>query len=217
MKPKVLVYADSRAKSFDGSVSYVDMLSDDFDVDNKVKPVRRTMWLDFLDFWFSEERNYRAAVVHLGIVDWSPKPISEIQSEYQVKKVVCDRVFGAEAMSIQLRKWFPYRFRGEHTNNLYSLEMMKDSLLPLLIKVPRLLFVGVNSIPQKFIDNGERPENINLVLQYSIAMESALWSVRTWEGEEVDVFTFDGIHPNKEGHRWLAENITREILHGSFL
>ena len=60
-----------------------------------------------------------------------------------------------------LKNNFDVEYEGDKTNNMYSLEMAKEKLIPLLVRIPNLIFINSN----RFVPNWEgdykrgRPKN----------------------------------------------------------
>jgi Protein of unknown function DUF115 len=144
---------------------------------------------------FSPEQ-FDHVILHAGIVDHSPRPLSQMlgrlyepqqvtdadtvkellrtrnfskQKIVNAKKHILDDLFGEAAMRSHFSRPFDEMYEGENTLNLYSLDMMKAALLPRLQAIPNLTFISANSFCPGW--NGDypkaRPDNIRMIEAYS--------------------------------------------------
>lgn len=143
--------------------------------------------------------SYDHVILHAGIVDHSPRPLSQARArlyeptdttdaetvkqllakrKFTDKKVInrkrdiLDDLFSAEAMATHLAKPFAECYEGEPTINLYSMEMMLDRIVPRLKSIENLVFIGSNDFCPGW--NGDfpktRPSNIRIIEDYSRAL-----------------------------------------------
>ena len=85
-RPRVLVYADSRATNVTGPLgksvfrTYVSRLMRSYCVQPVVLPFSHTTLLTSSTSGASDPRTYDAVVLHCGIVDFSPRPVSALRA-----------------------------------------------------------------------------------------------------------------------------------------
>lgn len=187
--------------------------------------------------------NYDHVILHAGIVDHSPRgvtsmmtrlvdpsdvtPIEEHQKliefrDFSKKKIVnakrqlLEDTFGKTAVDAHFNSPFPVLYEGEPTTNLYSLEMLKTSLLPRLRKIPNLIFISSNTFSRGW--NGdfpkERPENIYMIEEYSRVLCEGLdnaINLHQWSDTQVRRFTCDNLHLSKAGSDWIYLRVMEEL------
>jgi len=244
---KILVFADSRGQ-YRPAGSTHQMFSErlgglpGLQVDNFLCPFKWTTTLDFLAYFpLDQLRGYDYVVVYTGIVDWSPRKLSNARddlydnrneanldalllntADYSKKIVNCkkptfDRIFGDDAMHRHLASPFDTVFEGEPTINMYGLEMAQARLLPRLLEVPNLVFINAN----RFVDGWrgdyrrERPANIYLTHAYSDLFSQALGDcvidLRVWDDNDVKRFTCDNLHLTGAGSDFIYDQLAKKF------
>jgi Protein of unknown function DUF115 len=220
---KILLFTDSRGvhKPAGSKHSlYADRLAKhaDLAVTSYLCPYQWTTIPDFLAL--AETLDLAAfdhVILHAGIVDHSPRPVSQMmeklyepavetdakttaallssrkftqQKIVNRKKVILDSLFGAATMKSHLSRPFDDEYEGEKTINLYSLAMLVETLVPRLASIDNLIFIGANDFCPGW--NGDfpkaRPTNIRIIEEYSRELCRML--------------------PNSVNlHQWTAENV----------
>jgi len=218
---RILLYTDSRGKNIRGHCDYKHYgarLAEQFDVDMYLCPEKWTTTLDFLTLCqHIRLEDYDAVILHTGIVDASPRHQRvAIEQIYSTKKAHFDELFGERRIQEYLNTDLGCEYEGDKTINLYSLDMAKHCLLPLLKRIPRLIWIGGNRIVPGWRGNywKERPANISLVEQYFTLFASKLDHVvnlMAWNYDEVRQHTFDNMHPNKTGSDYIYERLLQQI------
>ena len=249
-KLKILIYTDSRGQHVpkeDNHVIYGKKIAKDerFDVTLCLCKMKWTTTLDFLEYLKRENvYNYDLIILHTGIVEHSPrhKKIA-LNSIYEnkengkyyyedfskraggiinEKKEIFDEIFGEENMKKHLETNLGVEYEDDETINMYSIEMLKNSLIPVLKKIPNLVWISSNKIVPDWNGNyfKQRPSNINLIEKYSEIMAKQLpWvlDLNIWNYEEVKMYTCDNMHLSKEGNEYiytkLMEIIEKKYLH----
>ena len=101
---------------------------------------------------------------------------------------------------------------------MYSIKMAEKFLIPKLLEITNLLWISSNRIVPGWNGNywKERPKNIkmiegysNLFLRYFGPQRSV--NLMRWNEEEVKRYTFDNMHPNKEGSDYIYKEILKNI------
>lgn len=220
-KFKIFVYTDSRGDNIPGHTNYqhyVARLEKKYDVEKHLCPEKWTTTLDFLNcIKKTDLKKYDLVILHTGIVDQSPRHQKvAIENLYKDKKAIFDEVFDPIIMHKHLTNDFRIEYEGDKTINMYSMEMAKKNLLPILKKIPNLLWISHNKIVPNWKGNywKERPENINIIEQYSNLFLSELpntINLMIWDFDEVKKFTFDNMHPNKFGSDFIYDSIEQKI------
>jgi hypothetical protein len=140
--------------------------------------------------------NFDMVILHAGIVDHSPRGISNMlknlidpisvtsfeeekvllnsrnfskQKVTNRKRVVLENIFGASKLAAYYSKPFDQSYEGEKTINLYSLDMLKTALVPRLKTIKNLLFISSNNFSRGWSGDftKKRPENIYMIEDYS--------------------------------------------------
>lgn len=223
-KPRILLFTDSRG--FDVKKIfirhhplnfYLADISLHYCVDYQICPKEYTTLIDFIEYFRDNQKSYDLIIVHVGIVDFAPRPRSAaINKIYLPKKKAFDAIFGEESMQIYLSSSLGIQYNGEDTINMYSLSMAEDKLLPILINIPNLIWINLNRFVPGWRGNyyRERPKNIGLVNEYSDFFTKHLRNVvdiSDWDEATIKTYTYDNIHLNRAGSKKLSKHILRNI------
>jgi GT2 family glycosyltransferase len=198
-RKKILLFADSRGQHKPAGQDHPlfgERLAADprLEVELVLCPMKWTTTLDFLATYSAEQlQGYDHVILYTGIVDWSPRRLSNAVSEVYhheapinagnlrlntrdySKKIINDKkqafdgVFGPQAMASHFARPLSTRYEGEPTINMYGLEMARRSLLPRLDAIPNLIFVTANRFVSGWRGDypRERPANIDITHAYS--------------------------------------------------
>ena len=250
IKKRILIFTDSRGQHKPiGSThaTFTERLANiaDLDVDFFVCPMKWTTTLDFLQY-FNGARlaQYDHVILYTGIVEWSPRRaqsalndlydnqttaneenLSLNSRDYSKKivnnkKSIFDRVFGEGAMREHLSRPLETIYDGQHTINMYGLDMARDKLLPILAKIPNLIFITANRFAPDWEGDYKRgrPANISITEQNSdlFATELAnagipLIDLREWSLDDVKIYTCDNIHLTEHGSNYIYERLVKII------
>jgi len=220
-RKRILLYTDSRGNYIKGHCNYKHYgkrLAEHFDVDMYLCPEKWTTTLDFLELCKRIRlEDYDAIVLHTAIVDASPRHQKiALEKIYPPKKAIFDEVFGEQRIWQHLNTDLGCEYEGDKTINLYSLDMAKEYLLPALKKIPNLIWIGGNRIVPGWRGNywKERPANISFIEMYFNLFASELEHVvdlMGWSYDEIKRYTFDNMHPNKEGSDYIYEQLLQKI------
>jgi len=132
------------------------------------------------------------------------------------KKAMLDALFGKEEMSLHLSKPFDVVYEGEKTINLYSLEMMENSLVPSMKKINNLIFISSNDFSPGWRGDflKDRPTNIQVIESYSKSLCKHLSNVinlHQWSPTDVKKFTCDNLHLSAAGSDWVFLALMEEL------
>lgn len=219
---KILLYTDSRGfdvRGVNDYLHYPQKLAKIFNIEMHICEEKWTTTLDFLKLLKNKNvKNYNLIILHTGIVDHSPRhQTTAIKKIYSNKKEIFNEVFGEKTITEHLHKDFNIEYEGDKTINLYSQDMAIQYLLPILKGIPNLLWISHNKIVPGWNGNywKERPRNINVIEDYSILFSKNIPNVidlMSWTYEEVKFYTFDNMHPNKEGSDFIYNEIIKFIF-----
>lgn len=180
-------------------------------------------------------KNFDHVILHAGIVDHSPRQLSSMLSRLvdpadpapeaieqsmiekrdfskgklvNAKRPLLEKMFGKAAVEAHFSAPYDVAYEGEKTINLYSLEMLKASLLPRLQSIPNLIFVSSNTFSDGWQGDypKPRPQNIHMIEDYSRVLCEGLEHVvnlHQWSDAQVRHFTCDNLHLTKEGSDWI--------------
>jgi hypothetical protein len=223
-RPRVLIYADSRARNITAprkthyAGSYVHSLQRSFHVTYRLTPHSHTTLVDFLNFTDQVDlASFDRVILHCGIVDFSPRPLSNLEKLRAAKAKLprFDALFAANA-GYHADPW-DSTYRGEPTSSLYSPEYLRDELLPELAAIPNLTWISSNHFVAGWEGNYDRgrPANIEPVVQgFDAQMRAALPDIvdlSHWTPEQVRACTVDNIHLSRRGFRELAAMLQPRI------
>ena len=251
MKYKILIFTDSRGQHVPNGSDhkiFTELLAENpnIDADMFLCPMKWTTTLDFFYTFKNDElKKYDYIILYTGIVEWSPRPAKSVindiynnQSEENLsaidlntnvykskvvnnKKKIFDNVFGISQINKYLKNNLEVNYEGDKTNNMYSLEMAKNKLIPLLVKIPNLIFINSN----KFVPNWEgdykrgRPKNINFTEKYSELFANQLKNagkivvdLLKWDYEEVQKYTCDNLHLSEKGSNFIHDELIKIIF-----
>lgn len=229
-RPRILVYTDSRGLNFTSPLgkrhygSHVWLLQRKYHVTYAACPEKHTTILDFLRFTKHHQLDQFAAVVlHCGVVDFSPRPLSNVNfiRKYKSEIPEWERLFSAN--SDYHAQTLGVEYEGEPTTTLYSQEYLGSEVIPRLSQIERLVWISSN----RFVAGWEgnyvrgRPANIESVVgAFDALMCSTLPNVvdlHLWSDDEVKRWTMDNVHFTRAGFgevfREIDETIGR-VMHG---
>jgi hypothetical protein len=247
-KPRRLcVYTDSRGfhkhKGFTGSMFW-EKLAGQYQVDSFVQPFKWTTLLDFIGLLADgviDPDNYDFIIVWAGIVDFSPRPNSQLFNGlctpgkpslmhiapgkiYSYARRVNDKSRYVEYLTGDMTtctKWhkeegFDVFFSGERTSNLYPPEVAAIAG-EYLSRIDKLIFIdSCQILPDWDGDFSKgRPRNINAVLRHYDEILTAKLAhkilLSRWSPEEVKRFTIDNLHLTQEGSDELYQQLTKKV------
>jgi hypothetical protein len=223
-RPRVLVYADSRGvnllsvKKTHYIGSYIHALQRRFDVTYWVLPHSHTTIVDFLNVADRVDlTTFDHVVLHCGIVDFSPRPISNIAKVQGGKQGEprFDELF-AEHADYYAHPWDTL-YEGEPTINLYSPAYLNEQVLPALVKIPNLIWISSNHFVAGWDGNYTRgrPANIDqTVHRFEATLHEALPRVvdlSSWSDRQVREMTIDNLHLTRRGFQTVRAMLDQHL------
>lgn len=230
-KRKIFVFTDSRGYEVSNLwnkknpfSSYVGELIKRYNVEYHVCEYSSTTIIDFLyDYERQIERGkkYDFVVAHIGLVDFSPRPYSmaidiiEAKS-HKIKYLGWDLSEIKRYIDIPVSKEI---YNGEKLSNLYSKSFLTNNIIPRLLDIPHLIYIGCNPVLYNWRGNywQNRPQELSSILMdYNALMlqelkEKSIVNIEAWGEKEIKDYTVDNIHLNNNGYKVISEKLN-EIL-----
>ncbi len=215
---KVLLYSDSRGteiyprfKHKNPYFSYIRGYLDSYSVEYELCPHKFTSLLDFLEYT-SENQGYSHIILHCGIVDFAPRPLSSYTSmlkdkENYLKKMGWYHYF-------ENRNDFLCDYEGEACLQFMSREFLINEFIPALEKIENIIYVGINPVVNDWRGNywRDRPDCINEQLEQDLIMLrhfNDVVDLSAWSDEEVKYYTVDNVHYNRKGLNFIGERVSQ--------
>ncbi|QYK03919.1 hypothetical protein [Shewanella zhangzhouensis] len=217
-RKKVLLYTDSRGTEIDSFYkqrnpyfSYIKYLKN-YEVVYKFCPHKFTSILDFLDYYNNSDEVFDFVILHCGIVDFAPRPLSSYHSMLETKYSYLVK-----------RNWLQYflnredflcDYEDEKTLQFMTLEFLENKIVPELQKINGLIYVGVNRVLENWDGNywRKRPSCINQQLvQDQLIMSKVPISIDfcDWSDDDIKKYTVDNVHYNGHGLEHIGEQLYR--------
>lgn len=222
-KERILVYTDSRGYDVGGRMgrnpfnSYIKGLLECYKTDYFICPEKHTTILDFLVKIESLDLSkYKAIVLHCGVVDFSPRPISNLSFVRKSKSSNKYFRIAEEEYNGHYQVYSDVLYNEERTQTLYSIDFLKDIVIPKLLAIPGLIWINSNHFVPNWNGNHSkgRPANIDEVVSaYDHIVSSMLNTIdlKGWSNEEVMKFTVDNIHFSKVGFKEVQNRIFQKL------
>lgn len=223
-RPRLLVYTDSRGFNVIGRLgrtpfgTYVAPLRSRYDLTYRISPEHPTTIVDFLNHLdVVAASDYDAIVMHCGVVDFSPRPLSSIARLRSAKAGSPRFTKLFRANEEHYRRPFQCRYRGEPTVTIYSQEFLLTDVLPGLEALPNLVWVNSNRFVPGWDGNYTkgRPGNIDAVVDdFDRVMMRDLRRVvdlKRWSPAEVQAYTIDNIHFTPAGFATVSRLIDQAV------
>lgn len=219
---KIFVYTDSRGFNVVSRLgktpfeSYIRTLAWNFNVEYYICPEKFTTIIDFLECVKKKDiGQYDVVLLHCGVVDFSPRPLSNIGKLLESKRGSA----AFDKLRTENRSYHsqPYDvvYSGEKTITLYSMEYLSREVIPQLKQITNLVWINSNHFVKGWEGNFTkgRPANIEkLVNEYDALLMQNLANVidlKIWGEKEIMENTIDNIHFTKKGFDQVYK-----LLHG---
>ncbi|MGI2853517.1 hypothetical protein ACRTDR_04775 [Shewanella algae] len=219
-KKKILLYTDSRGTTVESLYkqrnpffSYLKFLKE-FDVVYKFCPHKFTSILDFLDYYDNCDDKFDFIILHCGIVDFAPRPISSYECMLKTKNEYLKRKNWLHYFNN--RKDFLCNYEGEKTLQFMSVDFLEKEIIPELTKISGLIYIGINEVLSDWDGNywRARPACINEQLVQDELMIRNLAisiSLRHWDAHDIKKYTVDNVHYNKLGLSYIGIEIKKVL------
>lgn len=220
-RKKILIYADSRGFEIskisnrrNPFSSYIGFFIKNYNVDFQISPRKHTTTLDFLEWYrkVSRRQKYAHIILHTGIVDFSPRPRSMVKEIFKKKRKLYEKTFEKTQTENHLLSYYETQYENEVTNNLYSLEMADQGLLPRLNQIEGLIWISCNRVLSHWEGNypRKRPGNMNVIDEYNRLFLKSLKrtiDISDWTDDEIVKYTCDNIHLTKLGMQYIKNRL----------
>ena len=185
---------------------------------------KHTTILDFLDHIENTNlSSYSNIILHLGIVDYSPRPQSQFSLVYETKNKLAQKLFPKETMHPQ---FYDNLYEDEKTFSLYNLDFLNNVILKRLTQISKqtkIIWVGVNKVDTNWDGNyvKKRPSNINEILTYQNEILKYLnnneTNIKYIEIDKIKEFnlrkhTLDNMHLSNDGFRLLFKILLNALV-----
>lgn len=226
-KPKLLIFTDSRGyevtKAWNRKSaysSYVGHLAKDFDVDYVICPEFSTTIVDFLYEYqqrCEQGKSYDAVIAHVGVVDFSPRPVTMLNDMMAAKGHKLASLFDSEFdLTAYHQDAFLTLYDGKPVKNFYPTSYLIEHVIPALKRIDNLVMIGCSPVVEHWRGNywRDRPHNMNMILDYSAMMQKEIFNfvdISMWDEQQVKTFTVDNIHLNAAGFEVVYEALCCEL------
>ncbi len=225
-KKRLLIFTDSRGfevtdkfNRFNFLNSYFVHFLNDYRVTLKICPEKHTTLIDFLYYLEVNKKKFDLVLFNVGVVDFSPRPVSQINGIFKKKKKKISRFFDYEEflrLNLVSRNYLEDYF-GEPTLNLYDIDFFKSRIVPLFKNFTNLYWINSNKVLDYWQGNypKPRPKNMGIILQYGTLLElmidtKNLIDISKWSDEEIQHFTCDNIHFSFNGFLEIAKILNKK-------
>ncbi|REL26126.1 hypothetical protein DXX93_05730 [Thalassotalea euphylliae] len=215
-KPRLLVFTDSRGYEVvkpwnrkSAYASYVGKLCKEYHVEHVICPEFSTTVIDFLYEYQSRVaagKKYDAVIAHVGVVDYSPRPVSMLNDMMAVKGHKINTLFPEREFDFKTyhAAHFAELYYGKPVKNFYSQAFLQEQVIPKLQAIEPLIMVGCSPVLTSWHGNywRDRPQNMDMILDYSAVCRDNLANFidySAWDEQTVKQNTIDNIHLSNKG------------------
>lgn len=223
-KRKIYVFTDSRGYNVlrkigkDPFQSYIGRLIKSNKTEYFICPEKHTTILDFLvNIKKIDIKNYDVIIMHCGIVDFSPRPLSNLNFVLNSKSSNEYMMIARNQYGYYYENLSEVQYQGEKTQTLYAPEFLKEVLIPELKKIGNLIWINSNHFVPGWEGNFKkgRPRSIEQTVSYfdSIMCKNLrnIVNLKKWTYDEVKEFTIDNIHFTSKGFARVYEYLDNLI------
>ncbi|HEX8023212.1 hypothetical protein [Mucilaginibacter sp.] len=224
-RSSIYVYTDSRGYNVISRFgktplgSYIQRLLTRYKVTYNICPEKFTTIVDFISLFQTKEnwKNYDFVIMHCGVVDFSPRPLSNIEKVKGSKKndPIFDELF--KANEVHQTKYLGPKYNNEEIVTLYSEAYFESHICPILQKIENLIWIDSNMFVKGWEGNFTkgRPENIQTIVNsYDAILAKYIKnkiSIKDWTPDEIKRYTIDNIHFTSLGFKELTKRIIQKL------
>ena len=222
-KQKILIYSDSRGFEITKAInrkapfqSYMNTLIKKYNCEVFICPEKHTTFYDFLHLLSKKNpKNYFKIICHIGVVDFSPRGSETIPEILNLKQKKITSLFGNDYYNnLRLEENYKTTFYGDPTKSVLGKNQLKD-LADKLNSIPNLIWISCNPVLLNWDGNyfRKRPENINLVNEYSKDLIALLddkidiIDLTNLSRTEIKELSCDNIHLSSKGMNYILNKI----------
>lgn len=182
-------------------------------------PYKHTTLIDFLYFYNTNIKilkKFDFIVIHLGVVDFSPRPKKMLENIRIKKALKVNTLYNIDFNDIDPIQFSNILYNEEQTGSLYSKEFLENYILNKLKEIDNLIYIGINPILFNWNGNYKktRPKNINDVMKFNdVLIKNLNYSIdiSNWTEKEIKEYTVDNIHFNSKGFDFIKSQIKNKI------
>lgn len=224
-RKRILIYTDSRGfeitKLFNRKTpwnSYVNYFIRNYRCDVYICPEKHTTFFDFFNK-LKAKKNLNYVICHIGVVDFSPRPTSDVFNILSLKRDKIIDLFGLkDCYKLMNIIEYPIYYDNQKTASIIN-EKYIDHIANKLNKIENLIWISCNPTVDGWAGNysKERPINIGIVNDKSkklinlLHQRARVVNMTNLNAEEVKSLTCDNIHLTKKGMNWIETQIKRII------
>lgn len=224
-KKRILIYTDSRGfeitKLYNRKnpfSSYARYFIRNYNCEVYLCTEKHTTLFDFFYIINKKSKKYDFVILNTGVVDFSPRPISQINAILDFKKNKIVNLFGLNYFE-SLKKFDGYDtiYMGEKTSAILP-ENYILNFAEKFEQINNLIWITCNPVDVNWRGNysKSRPLNINMVNEKSKLLLKNLNRTKVinytdWSLDEVHKYTCDNIHYSLKGMNLIENNIKRII------
>lgn len=221
---KALIFTDSRGQhkaSFCDKQIFTEKLAAKFDIELMLCPYKWTTTMHFISLIESgviNLANYDKIILYTGVVEFSPRPISNFTSAISDIKPFLERFLKSH---LDLTTTYKVDYMGEDTKSLITIKAYDEVIIPYLKNIgDKLILINTNKIVPNWegdylnVNPNGRPDNINIIKEYSkktLGNFKNLINILDWNDEDVKKYTVDNMHLTYLGSEYLYKK-TKEYL-----
>lgn len=196
--------------------SYLQILSKDYHIDYKLCDYKHTTLIDFLCDYENKikSKKYDAIILHLGVVDFSPRTVAQANEVLKIKKRRLVKTFNLYDVKNIVVNEYLEEYEGERTASLYTEEFFKNFIIDKINKIDQnIIWIGVNKVLSDWNGNYEknRPSNINNIIKYQNVIDNSfngkIISLSSLSDQDIKKYTVDNIHLSLDGFSYIAKKI----------
>ena len=222
---KILIFTDSRGQhksSFSDKLIFTEKLSREFNTELLLCPYKWTTTMHFISLIESGKiniSNYDKIILYTGVVEFSPRPISNFLNAISDIKPFL-KVFLGDYLD--LTNTYKVNYMGEDTKSLITINAYENIVIPYLKAIgDKLILINTNKIVDNWdgnylkINPNGRPSNINIVSKYSektLGNFGNLVNILFWNDEEIKKYTVDNMHLTYLGSEYLYEKTKQYLI-----
>lgn len=214
-------------------------------------PFKWTSTIDFIQCIENQIINiddYDYIILYTGVVEYSPRNLSNLNECYnnikneditfsklinQELKIINNKlsfmkkIFLKDEINEHYNKHSLVKYKDEYTNNMISINMHKNTIIPYLENKlkNKLIFINSNYVLNGWEGNYlkinplGRPKNINIINKYIDLNKKLLSNCINldWYNDDIKKYTVDNMHLTYEGSEYIYSKIVTLLKNNKFL
>lgn len=199
--------------------SYILQLLKNYNIKFKICEYKHTTILDFLaDIAKEDISKYKKIILHVGVVDFSPRPKNDAVKLHKAKKIKAGCIFNSTEMESFNPRYMEEKYKGEDTLAIYDLEFFEKFILDKLSEFgDKLIWISVNEVVIGWDGTyfQKRPGNMNSIMDYQKICDNydGLFKIIEMKNDDSSVmeYTVDNVHLSKGGMQYVYYEIINAV------